>query len=235
MGRASAGSARSRSICVIAKMHGIDAYCTALPTTKNSSDSTPAARPMYAKSRIWKSGATSIGMKIHGREEAEERAVARQPADEEHARRASCQREGRAGARRSSTRSSDEDARSRRRARRGATHIAMSGQRRAAERRLADRVHAPGRREHPRDRAHPAGKSESGTRKPQTARPGTRAGSRARWRCGSARTRRRAASRAAPSEITVPASRARTASGCSMVSVDPEQQPAPERASRPCE
>jgi hypothetical protein len=32
--------------CVIAKRHGIDAYWTAFPTTKNSSDCTPALRPM---------------------------------------------------------------------------------------------------------------------------------------------------------------------------------------------
>jgi hypothetical protein len=33
---------------------------TALPTTKNSSLSTWAYRPMYAKKRIWKTGAPSI-------------------------------------------------------------------------------------------------------------------------------------------------------------------------------
>ena len=45
---------------VIANRHGIAAYCTAFPITKNSSDSRPAERPMYTKSRIWKIGATSI-------------------------------------------------------------------------------------------------------------------------------------------------------------------------------
>ena len=45
---------------VIAKRHGIAAYWTAFPITKNSSDSRPAERPMYTNSRIWKIGATSI-------------------------------------------------------------------------------------------------------------------------------------------------------------------------------
>ncbi len=50
-------------VLVIAKRQGIDAYCSALPITKNLSEAIPVVRPMYAKRRIWNSGPiTSVGM-----------------------------------------------------------------------------------------------------------------------------------------------------------------------------
>ena len=139
---------------VIANRQGIAAYCTALPMTKNSSDSMPAERPMYDEQQDLEDGRNEHRGDVDLRtEEPEQGPEAEKPADEEEAH-GSGQGEGARSAGAAEHRLEDRD-----------PDREVAGAEAEAERdlrprltargRFPNRVDAPRRRERPRERRGP--------------------------------------------------------------------------------